>query len=507
MSTTAVVEPRTSGGRGAPGGRTATSVLAVVVRCEWRLLRRDPGWWVSVALLLGCVAYALHNGRAWRDERARALAEARRDEDRRLKSLTGLLGRIERGAAKTPDAPYRDPGNALYVGRGQGATVAHLPDAPLAVTAVGLSDIYPHALKVSAGSKDTFLFADEVENPAHLLAGGFDLAFVLVYLLPLMILALCYNVLSGEREAGTLALTASSSAPLGTVLAGKLLVRAGGVAAAAVVGVWAALALGGDVRPALSTAGLAALAALSLAVAAYSAFWAGLALLINSYRRDSAFNAVALVMAWVVLLLVVPAGINAAAQALFPAPARAEMVLAVREAAVDAERDAEAAEARYRAEHPDEPKSGAPAGGDRTRRTLEVTLAADARADAVLAEQEARVRAQRRLADRLALLAPPALVNDALAELAGAGHTRWDDYLERVGAFHKTWQGFFVEKASRGAALTTADYGRFPRFPAGDVGPWVGPASARRVAVSLGWVAAVSAALFALAARRLSGVV
>ncbi len=82
-----------------------------------------------------------------------------------------------------------------------------LPDAPLAIAAVGLSDLYPHAFKVSAGSKDSFLFVDEIANPAHLLSGSFDLAFVIVYLYPLLLLALCYNVLSGEQEQGTLALT------------------------------------------------------------------------------------------------------------------------------------------------------------------------------------------------------------------------------------------------------------------------------------------------------------
>jgi ABC-2 type transport system permease protein len=203
---------------------------------------------------------------------------------------------------------------------------------------------------------------------------------------------------------------------------------------------------------------------------------------------------------------------NATAQVLYPAPARAEMVLAVRNAAIDAERDRDATEARYREEHHD--------GGDRTsdrtaagqrgindassRRTLAVTLAADARADTVLAEQEARVREQRRLSDRLAFLVPPALVNDAIVELAGSGHTRWDDYIARVGEFHVRWRDFFVERAKRGAALTTADYPLFPRFQSSeDRAGWFG-ASVLRVLVALTWVGAVAAALLVWADRRLS---
>jgi ABC-2 type transport system permease protein len=480
---------------------SAAAALATAASCEWRLVRGDAGWWAAIALLLGCLALAGATGRARVAERARAVADAHRDEARRLAALTAGLGRIERGEAKPPDAPYRDPRNALYVGRGQGATVAALPDAPLALAAVGVSDLYPQVLKVSAGSKDTFLFLDEIENPAHLLGGSFDLAFVIVYLLPLLILATGYDVLSGERERGTLAMTAATSAPLPAVLLGKLLVRAGGVALAAIVGLGAVVAVAGG-----RAAALPALATLAALVAVYAAFWAGLCLAVNARGRDSAANAVTLVMAWGVLLVVGPAAVNAAAQALYPAPSRAELVLAVREAAVDAERDRDAADARYRAEHPDATATATAPGDDRTARALEVTLAADARADAMLADQEARVRRQRLLADRLALVLPACLVHDAVAELAGNGHTRWDDYLARVAAFHARWRAFFVAKSRAGAGLTVADYDRFPRFEAVPTGAGPGPAGAsrRRVATAGLLVALAALALHADAARRLA---
>ncbi|WP_165250490.1 DUF3526 domain-containing protein [Paludisphaera soli] len=478
--------------------RPRTSPFRAAMGCEWRLARDDFAWWAAVALLVGCVAYAIQEGRARIDARARALAEAALDEERRLGALTVLLGRIDRGEEKAPAAPYRDPRNAIYVGRGQGAALAHLPDAPLAIAAVGLSDLYPQVLKVSAGIRDGFLFADEIANPAGLLHGGFDLAFVLVSLYPMLLLAVCYNVLSGEREQGTLALLAASSAPLARVLLGKLAVRAGGLTAAAIVAAWVGLALAHP--SSFRGGGLMRLTAFTGAVALYGAFWTALALFVNSFRRDSAFNAVALVMAWVVLLLVAPATINAAAQVLYPAPARSEMIEEVRAASVDAERDLDAAEARYREEHAE----AKPAGDGRSRRTLEVTIAADARADEVLARQEARIREQRALCDRLAFLAPPIMFHDALAELAGNGHTRWDDYLARVADFHETWKSFFVDRAGRDARLTADDYAHFPRFDPDASGPASADASARRVAASLASIALAAVVLFAWSTRRLA---
>ncbi len=53
-----------------------TSVLSTAMRCEWRLLRFDPGWWTAIALLLACVGYALANGRSRIDERARSISRS-----------------------------------------------------------------------------------------------------------------------------------------------------------------------------------------------------------------------------------------------------------------------------------------------------------------------------------------------------------------------------------------------------------------------------------------------
>ncbi len=139
---------------------TTASVLRTSIGCEWRLVRSDLGWWAAVFALIGCVGYSLESGRARIADRTRSVVEAQRDEVQRVATLTKLLGRIERNEVKPPDAPYRDPRNAIYVGRGQGATVAYLADAPLAIAAIGLSDLYPQVLRVSASSKDSFLFVE-----------------------------------------------------------------------------------------------------------------------------------------------------------------------------------------------------------------------------------------------------------------------------------------------------------------------------------------------------------
>ncbi|MDX2037610.1 MAG: DUF3526 domain-containing protein [Isosphaeraceae bacterium] len=480
--------------------RRRASVLATSAACEWRSLRFDLGWWSALAASALCVAYAVSVGRARVEQRSAAVAQARADETDRLARLTDLLRKIERGEAPAPDAPYRDPRNAAYVGRGQGAAAVALEDLPTAPLASGLSDLYPQVIKVASGPKDGFLFTDEIANPTRLLGGEFDFAFVVVFLFPAILIALGHDVLSAEREQGTLAMTLAASASLTVVLVGKLIVRLGGVVVVVLGTLVAGLAASGfDFAR-----GTPALLIAAAAVVIYAAFWTSLILLVNSFGLSSAMNATSLAVAWPALILVAPAAISAWAEVVHPAPARSLMILAVRSAAVDVERERAAAEDRFRDEHaPRSDSFAGPIADARTRETLAVTIAADRRADEILAEQEEQARRRRGLAERLAFALPPALLHDALEEIAGNGRTRWDDFLERIDRFHGEWKAFFFEPASRGAALTTADYARFPRFPQDPASARIPDRGLLRIAGELFAVALLSLLCFLPAHLRL----
>jgi len=90
------------------------------------------------------------------------------------------------------------------------------------------------------------------------------------------------------------------------------------------------------------------------------------------------------------------------------------------------------------------------------------------------------------MAERLSTLLPASLVYDTFAELAGSGHSRWDDYLARVADFHARWREFFVSKARAGTMLTSADYAAFPRFDAVQATPAARRAIAFRPSASPG---------------------
>ncbi len=66
-------------------------------------------------------------------------------------------------------------------------------------------------------------FAEAEEDPVFALIGTFDLAFVTVYLLPLMVILLAYDAVCGEKERGTLCLVLAHPMPRRSLLWGKVL--------------------------------------------------------------------------------------------------------------------------------------------------------------------------------------------------------------------------------------------------------------------------------------------
>ena len=152
-----------------------------------------------------------------------AIDEAQREETERTKRHETEIVRITREKATV--SAFADPRNPDAVGRTLGARYAVMPPTPLAALAVGQSDLLPYYFKVTTDAKETVLAAAELENPQRLLTGRFDLAFVLIYLYPLLILALTYNLLSAEKEQGTLVLALSQPVSLRTLLLGKVASR------------------------------------------------------------------------------------------------------------------------------------------------------------------------------------------------------------------------------------------------------------------------------------------
>ena len=410
-------------------------------KLEFRLLARERAAWVLLALFAAALVYGIWNGGRVAVRQREAATALTQDSDEFLSQVKQALGQ----QAIDPKA---------VAGRG---TMAVLPPAPLPLLATGQSDLSPGHESVVlwklASSGDT---RSELENPSHLLAGRFDLAFVLVWLYPLFLLALVYDLMAGDRESGTLRLALAQGITAWRWMARRALARSLPMLMLAMLGTLAAGVFGGP-------GGVGSRLMLALAVVlAYGVFWVALAIAVNAVARSAASAATSLGAAWVLLVLVAPTLLNVTVETLYPTPSRPELVSAGRKASGDAEkRGGELLNSFYR-DHPELAPPGQQA--DFAAQHLTVQTEVGRAVEPVRQKFDEQLAQQQAAVGRWRFVSPAIAAHEALTDLAGTGYWRHRAFREQVAAFKKTVSDFYTPKIHLKQTLTMADYERLPRF-------------------------------------------
>ncbi len=262
---------------------------------------------VAFGLMAAIGIYALFYGKAEIDRQREVLSEIRRDEAAKMQTLqSGITG----------DTLPNVIGNRTY-------RLVDNPPSDWASLALGSRDIFPYYLYVRYWSLSRQLLTAEMANPEKLLIGNLDLAFVLIYLFPLFIIAISYNLMSAEREAGTLPLLLSNPISERQISYYKIAFR------------W------------LITFGMAFLLVILglvicsippgpqlfwwlMATALYITFWYGVVLVVSNLRRGSSFNSLSLLGAWIVIVVLLPALINLYLASAYASPPRNDLTQAIR---------------------------------------------------------------------------------------------------------------------------------------------------------------------------------
>lgn len=429
-------------------------MIVKLLRLEWSVAQRERSLWINLAVLCGLCLYGLWNGhQSVQDYRAvhkSLLAE----EQIRYDSLRAQFARIAQG--QTVRYFLWDANNADYVGRMQGQRYALLPSGDLQALSVGQSDLYPSALKVGLTRRDALDGSPQLDSPFALHSGRLDLAFVLLYILPLCILALTYGLLPAERSSGTLRMALLGRFGISLWLLAKLMVRALPLTAGALMMVLlGGLAFGGSLVSLLQFAG---------AVMLYSIFWVAIAALINALGRTVAGNAIAAAGAWLGLLVVTPALLNLALSSAHPLPTRAHFVSKMREASLQVSREQDTLLARYYQDHPEL----APDSADvLVQFGLRSMLARDRMSEVLqptVQEYDAKLDAQQGLARWVQFLCPPLVVHGQMMLAAGTGTERQQAYRQQVLDYHQAWKHYFEPRIIRSQKLSAEELAQVPSF-------------------------------------------
>ncbi len=446
-------------------------------KLELRLLIRERAAWVLLALFAAALGYGLWNGSRVAGRQREAAAAIAQDTEAFQAQVRQHLGQ-----------QAIDP--KTIAGRG---TMAVLPPAPLPLLATGQSDLSPGHESVVlwrlAASGDT---RSELENPSHLLAGRFDLAFVLVWLFPLFLLALVYDLMAGDRESGTLRLALAQGIAAWRWMARRALARSLPMMILAALGTLTAGFFGGS-----DGSGSRLMLALAV-VLAYGLFWVALAIAVNAVARSAASAATSLGAAWVLLVLVAPTLLNVTVETLYPTPSRPELVAAGRKASGDAEkRGGELLNSFYR-DHPELAPAGQQA--DFAAQHLTVQSEVGRAVEPVRQKFDEQLAQQQTAVGRWRFVSPAIAAHEALTDLAGTGYWRHRAFREQVGGLRQAVSAFFTPRIHKREPITSADLDKLPRFEFREepAGVWMG-----RVLASLGGMLVLSVVLAGLAMMNL----
>ncbi|MBF2053849.1 MAG: DUF3526 domain-containing protein, partial [Candidatus Sericytochromatia bacterium] len=295
--------------------------------------------------------------------------------------------------------------------------------------------------------------------PLQLWAGHFDLVFVLVYLLPLFLMLLSFDLHTTEQQNGTLRLLMMQAGHLGGLLFAKTLARLlilSGFLLALTLWVWLLL------RPWLDLDWSWSHWFLLLAVVmVYGAFWLLLAAWLNCFRWPAVQVATSLATLWLLWSWLLPATGQQALQTLYPVPSRLAYLQQQREALESARRNSDQLLGAYLEDHPELAD-----GADNRYAMLQLSKAQRmARAVRPLVQQyQQQLARQQALASAWIYLSPVSLLEQALMHLAGSDMARYEVFEVQAHAFQKDWQAFFMPLITQGRALNSADFARLPAF-------------------------------------------
>ncbi|MHA6723184.1 DUF3526 domain-containing protein [Sphingomonas sp. RS2018] len=410
-------------------------------RYEWLLLRRSRLAVAALVLLAVLSATAVVTGMA---EVARQRAAIAQIAPAQAEDVAAIAQWVDE---------KKDAGSAAYY------TFHPTWDAPspLAFAALGMRDVSPYILRVRALGLEAQIYDGDTFNPELALPGRFDFSFVLVFLLPLFVIALFHDLVSGEREAGRARMLGALPGGAGAVMRRRAALR--------LALLIAATGLPFSVGALLSNVGAGTIGLVLLIAGAYSMFWIALATIVARLGWSSVANAATLAAAWLTIMLVVPTLAHIAINRAVPIVQGAEIALAQRETvnrAWDIPR--EDTMRRFYAANP----------AWATSAPLPATFhykwyfAFHQNGDAAVAPQVAAYRAglERRAeaAERLGWLLPPVGVQAALTRLADTDLHAQLAYRDRIRAFHRSLRQFYYGYLFADRPFAAADFAKAPRF-------------------------------------------
>ena len=170
---------------------------------EWKHFIRSPFKVTALLLFMLAGGYGLHNGAGLYHDQ---VAEIEKIDEAVEEERQNYIAYYEEGKTGPEDRPWIDITNPFWAIWFNATHHIKKPSAAI-VYSIGQAEQYGFYKRITfrASPYDADM-AEEIANPERLQVGTLDFAFVMLFLLPLLLLILLYNIKSEESEKGFLPL-------------------------------------------------------------------------------------------------------------------------------------------------------------------------------------------------------------------------------------------------------------------------------------------------------------
>lgn len=432
-----------------------------IVRFEfkWWLLR--PATILLLLLWMAMLFFAVHNGVQPVKERNARTTERLLEQQERLQKHVLLMDSFATGKL-TGGVYWNDARNAYDIGLIYGKRSLVKKEASLAPLSIGQSHLQHSLHTINSAPENWFMAlkkAEKLSNPHNSFFGNMDAAFTITVLLPLLIIVFSFNILSAEKEDGSLPLLMVQGLSVKQLLSSKILFRYLITTGLSWLTIIAAMGVNGFSFFADISTGLAFTAVLFL----YSAVWHALVMLVNLWRKSSDFNAGLLFTTWIAWVLVVPAISIAIVAAVQPVPEKITLVDEVRETLTDFDRKNAQILDQFYTDHPQlaikDSSKVMPLFMYKYMIKYMNTLHS---LTPVITEYKSKALAQSKIAGWVSILSPAMLMQDAADEMSGHSQTQFLQFQQYADSVTLQWNNYFYPITLANQYLTTNEFKQLP---------------------------------------------
>lgn len=299
-------------------------LFILICRFEWRQFLRQPVQLFLLLFFLLMSLYSLYNGQVFVSRQLTGLDTLANNQQANRQEL---ISRFHTDTSTAKGKMLAQQAGLPQVVEFKAPPAATNPPHGLAVLAIGQRDLLPY-FDIVSSKRDILTPPNaEIANPEKLASGNFDFSFVLIYLFPLLIIILSYDLFSREAEQQTDRLLAIQSGEIMRILRYKILFRLLFISLLTNI----LSLIGFFIRPVSTALYLPDVLLWILVTNTYLLFWFAVCWLVIILRKSSSLNALILLGIWLLLTLILPAVTNKSAALKHPMPLRTELVSNQRE--------------------------------------------------------------------------------------------------------------------------------------------------------------------------------